>query len=243
MIAAVMVMIMVVVVVMMIVAAVIVVVVVIVVIIVMVMVVAVMMVIVVMAVVIVVMAVVVMMVIMIVVMAVVIVVMVVVVIVARVVMMIMIVSVARVVVMMIVVVGMGVAVDMRQFAVGVAVGMPVPALLFLAVYGNLHPHASDPAAFRGEPPRAHPGDAQGVQLRGEPLWVRQKTGQRGHQHVPRGAHAALKIQRFHLIPSMRLIMLAKYPAPKPLSIFTTLTPLAQEFSMDSSAESPPKLAP
>lgn len=151
--------------------------------------------------------------------------------------------VVMVIVIMIVVVGVSVAVGMLQPSMGMAVGMPVLALLLLAVYGNFHPRAGDPAAFRGEPPRAHPGDAQGVQLCGEPLRVRQQTGQRGHQHVPRGAHAALKIQRFHLIPSMRLIMLAKYPAPKPLSIFTTLTPLAQEFSMDSSAESPPKLAP
>ena len=38
-------------------------------------------------------------------------------------------------------------------------------------------------------------------------------------------------------------MLALYPAPKPLSIFTTLTPLAQLFSMPSSADNPKKLAP
>lgn len=42
---------------------------------------------------------------------------------------------------------------------------------------------------------------------------------------------------------MWLIMLARYPAPKPLSMFTTDTPLAQEFSMDSSADTPPKDAP
>lgn len=38
-------------------------------------------------------------------------------------------------------------------------------------------------------------------------------------------------------------MLARYPAPKPLSMFTTDTPLAQEFSMDSRADTPPKDAP
>ena len=32
-------------------------------------------------------------------------------------------------------------------------------------------------------------------------------------------------------------------APKPLSILTTLTPLAQELSIESSADKPPKLAP
>src|ERR1051325_7525058 len=41
----------------------------------------------------------------------------------------------------------------------------------------------------------------------------------------------------------RLIRLATYPAPKPLSIFTTVTLLAQLFSIPSSAASPWKLAP
>ena len=40
-----------------------------------------------------------------------------------------------------------------------------------------------------------------------------------------------------------LIMLAIYPAPNPLSMFTTLTPLAQELSMDKRADKPPKDAP
>lgn len=38
-------------------------------------------------------------------------------------------------------------------------------------------------------------------------------------------------------------MLAIYPAPKPLSILTTLTPAEQLLSIDKSAESPPKLEP
>lgn len=33
-------------------------------------------------------------------------------------------------------------------------------------------------------------------------------------------------------------MLAKYPAPKPLSIFTTDTPLAQEFSIGEGSHTP-----
>ena len=40
-----------------------------------------------------------------------------------------------------------------------------------------------------------------------------------------------------------MIRLARNPAPKPLSMFTTLVPLAQEFSMESRAESPPREAP
>ena len=42
---------------------------------------------------------------------------------------------------------------------------------------------------------------------------------------------------------IRFIIFARYPAPKPLSIFTTLTPLAQEFSIDRSADRPPNDAP
>ena len=39
-------------------------------------------------------------------------------------------------------------------------------------------------------------------------------------------------------------MIAAYaPAPNPLSILTTVTPVAQEFNMPSSAAIPPKLAP
>src|ERR1019366_4350583 len=41
----------------------------------------------------------------------------------------------------------------------------------------------------------------------------------------------------------RFIRLAAYPAPKPLSIFTTVTLLAQLFSIPSSAARPWKLAP
>ena len=37
--------------------------------------------------------------------------------------------------------------------------------------------------------------------------------------------------------------LAVYPAPKPLSIFTTVTPAAQLFSIVSSAARPSKVAP
>ncbi len=39
------------------------------------------------------------------------------------------------------------------------------------------------------------------------------------------------------------IMLAANPAPKPLSIFTTVTPEAHVLSIPSNAAAPPKLAP
>ena len=50
--------------------------------------------------------------------------------------------------------------------------------------------------------------------------------------VTRGAAAALRATRA-----------AKTPAPKPLSMLTTVTPGAQEFSIASSAATPPKDAP
>ena len=45
------------------------------------------------------------------------------------------------------------------------------------------------------------------------------------------------------MPYNRFIRLAAYPAPKPLSMFTTVTLLAQLLSMPNSAAKPWKLAP
>ncbi len=53
---------------------------------------------------------------------------------------------------------------------------------------------------------------------------------------------ALSLFRDYLL-SGALITCARYPAPKPLSMLTTLTPAAQELSIESSAARPPKLAP
>jgi hypothetical protein len=47
----------------------------------------------------------------------------------------------------------------------------------------------------------------------------------------------------HAIDHSRLIIEATYPAPNPLSMLTTLTFEAQEFSMPSRAASPLKEAP
>ena len=46
----------------------------------------------------------------------------------------------------------------------------------------------------------------------------------------------------YFIPIL-FIILARYPAPNPLSIFTTLTPLAHEFNIDKSAARPLNDAP
>ena len=50
-------------------------------------------------------------------------------------------------------------------------------------------------------------------------------------------------QRTPTLSARRLICVARYPAPYPLSIFTTAMPFAQEFIIVSSADNPCILAP
>ena len=87
------------------------------------------------------------------------------------------------------------------------------------------------------------GQVQFPHFRQKNLRLRQQLQQRPHEHIPCRTHAAIQVQCSHCLPPMWFIMPARYPAPKPLSMFTTLTPLAQEFSMDSRAATPPKAAP
>ena len=120
----------------------------------------------------------------------------------------------------------------------------VVGMLLLAVHGHGDVGAGDAALLRRAALKAHAGQAQGVHAGGEGVGVGHEFGEGGHQHIAGGAHAAFDVECFHgSIPFIWLIRLARKPAPKPLSMFTTLMPLAQELSMDSSAESPPKLAP
>ena len=76
--------------------------------------------------------------------------------------------------------------------------------------------------------------------------IQPQIQQGAYRHIPANPSKTIKIQCFHRTNSpvaSLLICPAKYPAPNPLSIFTTLMPLAQEFSMVSKADNPPKLAP
>ena len=85
-----------------------------------------------------------------------------------------------------------------------------------------------------------------LQVPKEGLPVRQEFKKRSRQHIPGSAHSTVKISGLHYFASFAviwLIMLARYPAPKPLSILTTETPLAQELSMERRAVRPPKAAP
>jgi len=76
--------------------------------------------------------------------------------------------------------------------------------------------------------------------------------QRANEHVAADSTEEVQIKSFHApddgllgysAAARALIWLAAYPAPKPLSMFTTVIPLAQLLSIPSSAANPPKLAP
>jgi hypothetical protein len=73
-----------------------------------------------------------------------------------------------------------------------------------------------------------------------------KEDEVGEPRAPRPRnhhHPHTRLLASPLLQVTRLIKLAATPAPKPLSIFTTVTPAAQELSIASRAASPPKLAP
>ena len=80
--------------------------------------------------------------------------------------------------------------------------------------------------------------AEGGEILPEPLRVRPCADERPERHVAADTRETVEIGDFH-----RFTRCAKYPAPKPLSMFMTATPAAQELSIASSAASPPKLAP
>src|SRR4030042_4222994 len=68
--------------------------------------------------------------------------------------------------------------------------------------------------------------------------------QGSHDHVPACPCKAVEIGGFHSCSSPRRLMRpARYPAPNPLSMFTTAIPGTQVLSMVRSADSPSKLTP
>ena len=117
--------------------------------------------------------------------------------------------------------------------------------LFHAVHENGHMRARDPAFHGGLRLKAHPGNAQGIDSADEfrPLFFSEQFQQRRRQHVAGSTHPAVQIDSPHSFVSIWLIMDARYPAPNPLSILTTETPLAQELSIERSAERPLNEAP
>ena len=134
--------------------------------------------------------------------------------------------------------------NLLHAAVAVMVGMAVCCLPFLLAV-DLHPQmgAGNAALHRLFPGHMNAGNAQAVQPLHKPLRVGQQLQQRRGKHISGSPHAAVDVQGFHFFASIWLIRLARNPAPNPLSMFTTLTPLAQELSMLSRALTPPKDAP
>ena len=131
-------------------------------------------------------------------------------------------------------------------AVMVMVLMAVPVTLLdpVHLYGNMRP--GDSAALHILPLRPDARNAEGVKLLEEPLLLLfgKKLEKGGRQHISGRAHCKVKVKGPHRLFSFGWLMrFARKPAPNPLSIFTTDTPAAQEFSIDRSAESPLKEAP
>ena len=137
---------------------------------------------------------------------------------------------------------MMIALFLRRMPIGMLV--PVLRLAFLlAVDQNAHMRAGNAAFDRPFHNVANAGDPRAVQFVRELLRLRKQLYKRRREHIARRAHAQIKIKRFHFKASIWLIMLARYPAPNPLSMLTTETPDAQELSIESSADSPPNDAP
>ncbi len=117
----------------------------------------------------------------------------------------------------------------------------------LALLDTVHLHgdvSADDAAFYGRVLRVDDiRNPDLVERINKEILVRQQFQKSSGQHIAGSAHSAFQKKSLHFATSIWLIMFARYPAPKPLSMFTTETPLAQEFSMDKRADSPWKDAP
>lgn len=66
---------------------------------------------------------------------------------------------------------------------------------------------------------------------------------RPQNHVTAGAANALEMKNPHGASPNLLMVAAATPAPKPLSMFTTVMPATQEFSIASRALMPPRFIP
>jgi hypothetical protein len=89
-----------------------------------------------------------------------------------------------------------------------------------------------------------PLDGQALEILGQDPWIHPKVEEGRDEHVAGDARTEVEVEVFHGQVGVEgrtraLMALAAYPAPNPLSMLTTVRPLAQEFSMPSSAVSPP----
>ncbi len=91
--------------------------------------------------------------------------------------------------------------------------------------------------------QVEPVDAEAAEALAHDLLVGAGVEQRPQQHVTRDARHAVDVQDHDAPPAARAMRAAIVPAPKPSSMLTTASPAAQEFSIASSAETPPKAVP
>ena len=124
--------------------------------------------------------------------------------------------------------------------VGVGVGV-------LAGPGDVEALADEGAALALAEGHAEAADAHRLHGGGDDGGGDAEIDERGHRHVAGDAGAGLEVQvqaaqRLHR-SRFRLSIAAIWPAPKPLSMFTTAMPAAHELSIDSSAAKPPRFAP
>lgn len=141
--------------------------------------------------------------------------------------------------------GMNRAVGM-SVTVGVFLFMLVLRRMFVAMVMimrevNVEFHTFDAGLFPARDVQVVAIKPQFSQFLFQPARIHAQVNQCADQHV--AADPAKNVQIKCLHPASPLIWLAAYPAPKPLSIFTTVTPLPQLFNMPSKAAIPPKLAP
>jgi len=145
---------------------------------------------------------------------------------------------------------MGVLVGMLMITMGMSMAVRVTVLvvmvmLMIFVIGfemDIHFDAGNAAFFLLVHMQVVAFELQLAEFTAELLRAHAQINERAKQHVTTNATKNVEVERFHLF-TKRLIWLAAYPAPKPLSILTTVTPLPQLFNMPSNAATPPKLAP
>ena len=149
-------------------------------------------------------------------------------------------------VLMIVVMRVTVLMMMLMFMMMMLMFVHILGSLFLPVHAHRHMRPLNTAPRNRLRPHRYALQSECVHLFQIQFTLRviQKLIQCRVQHVTRGTHAAIDIQTLHdPLPPVWLIIDARYPAPKPLSMLTTETPDAQELSIDSSADNPPNDAP
>ena len=139
-------------------------------------------------------------------------------------------------------VGVAVAVAMRVIVVVIVVVVMV-VMVVIVFEMNIELHTFNRRLRSATKMQVIACDAELLQLMFECMKINTQVKQRADEHVAADAGKNIEIKCLHSRAARRLIWLAAKPAPNPLSMLTTVTPLPQLLSMVKSAERPPKFAP